>query len=106
MITDNTNADPDTRAVWIDLARKSKIPIRCVWFKTPLHVCEHNDAVRALNTTLNPETRQGLPAQAFHGFASRYKEPRMNEGFQDVTEVLFNFRGTEEEYKVWGRYWL
>lgn len=102
---DNTNADPDTRAVWIDLARKENVPIRCVWFRTPLHVCQHNDAVRSQNKELNPESRQGLPDSAFFGFESRFKEPRAKEGFQDVTEIPFAFRGSEEDFKIWGRYW-
>ncbi|KAJ6440651.1 bifunctional polynucleotide phosphatase/kinase [Purpureocillium lavendulum] len=102
---DNTNADPDTRAVWIEVANKAKVPIRCVWFRTPLHVCEHNDAVRAHNAALNPEARQGLPKLAFTGFASRYKEPKVKEGFQDIIEVDFQFRGSHDDYKIWGRYW-
>ena len=48
-LTDNTNPDPNTRAQWIDLAKKFKVPIRCVWFKTPVRLCEHNDMVRAMN---------------------------------------------------------
>ena len=103
---DNTNADPDTRAIWIELALKAKTPIRCVWFKTPLQVCEHNDAVRSQNAIMNPESRQGLPGQAFHGFASRYKEPRLNEGFQDIVEIPFAFRGTEDDYTIWAKYWV
>ncbi|CAM1500454.1 Fc.00g096160.m01.CDS01 [Cosmosporella sp. VM-42] len=102
---DNTNADLDTRAMWIELAKKSKVPIRCVWFKTPLQLCEHNDAVRSLNKSLNPESRQVLPKLAFTGFASRYKAPQVKEGFQDVMEMDFEFRGTKEEYEIWGRYW-
>jgi bifunctional polynucleotide phosphatase/kinase len=69
-------------------------------------VCEHNDAVRANNKTLNPEERQGLPKLAFTGFASRFKPPQLKEGFKDLIEVDFKFRGTSEEYEVWGRYWL
>ncbi|KFH42779.1 Bifunctional polynucleotide phosphatase/kinase-like protein [Hapsidospora chrysogenum ATCC 11550] len=106
IVIDNTNADPDTRAVWIELAREAKCPIRCVWFKTPLRVCEHNDAVRSLNANLNPESRQALPGQAFNGFASRFKEPRVTEGFQDIIDVPFTFRGTREDYDIWGRYWV
>ncbi|KAF4976021.1 hypothetical protein FZEAL_7277 [Fusarium zealandicum] len=102
---DNTNADPDTRTIWVELAKKFGISIRCVWFKTPLALCEHNDAVRALNESLNPESRQGLPKLAFSGFASRFKPPHKREGFQDITEVRFHFQGTEEEYRIWGRYW-
>jgi bifunctional polynucleotide phosphatase/kinase len=104
-IADNTNPDADGRAEWIDLARRHGVPIRCVWFRTPLGLCEHNDVVRALNKPLNPEARAALPKLAFNGFASRFKEPRAKEGFQDVVEVEFRFRGSSDEYAIWGRYW-
>lgn len=55
---------------------------------------------------LNPEKRQLLPNIAFAGFTSRFKEPKVKEGFQDIVEVDFKFRGTEEEYAIWGQYWL
>lgn len=103
---DNTNPDTDVRATWIDIARNAKVPIRCVWFKTPLLLCEHNDAVRSLNASFNPETRTGLPKIAFTGFKSRYKPPQLKEGFQDITEVDFTFRGTKEEHEIWARYWI
>ncbi|KAF5021771.1 hypothetical protein F66182_6146, partial [Fusarium sp. NRRL 66182] len=102
---DNTNADPDTRTIWVELAKKFGISIRCVWFKTPIQVCEHNNAVRALNKSLNPESRQVLPKMAFSGFASRFKPPQLEEGFQDIIQIDFQFQGTQEEYKIWGRYW-
>jgi bifunctional polynucleotide phosphatase/kinase len=47
--TDNTNADVETRASWIKLARELKIPIRCIHFTAPAALCEHNNAFRALN---------------------------------------------------------
>ncbi|CAN9292135.1 unnamed protein product [Alternaria alternata] len=50
---DNTNADPETRAVWITLAQKLKVPIRCVLFTATPKLCEHNDTFRALN--IGPE---------------------------------------------------
>ena len=47
---DNTNPDPAARREWVALARdRFKIPVRCLWFRTPPAVCLHNDAVRALN---------------------------------------------------------
>ncbi|KAK2606504.1 hypothetical protein N8I77_005247 [Diaporthe amygdali] len=102
---DNTNPDPEVRSQWIDLARQAGVPIRCVWFKTPLSLAEHNDAVRALNKDMNPEARTALPKLAFNGFASRFKKPSIKEGFQDVVEVDFKFRGSKEEFAIWGRYW-
>ncbi|KAK2594372.1 DNA kinase/phosphatase Pnk1 [Conoideocrella luteorostrata] len=103
---DNTNADTDTRALWVEVAKKATVPIRCVWFRTPLYICEHNDAARAHNKSLNPESRQVLPKLAFTGFASRYKEPHLKEGFQDIMEFEFKFRGSKEEYDTWARYWI
>ena len=94
LITDNTNADPETRAVWIQLAQKSTIPIRCVHFTAPAKLCEHNDTVRALSgDVFNPEKRSILPHSAFSGFAARYKKPKVKEGFQDVITVEFQVHG-------------
>lgn len=104
-LLDNTNADIETRALWVEVAKTAKVPIRCVWFKTPIHLCEHNDAVRAHNKSLNPEARQVLPKLAFTGFASRYKQPQLKEGFQDIVEIDFKFRGTKEEHAMWAQYW-
>ena len=89
---DNTNADPPVRAVWIKLAKSFNIPIRCVYFTAPARLCEHNDAVRALNAdieTLNREKRTILPAIAFHGFVKRHVPPKLDEDFEDITQVNF-----------------
>ncbi|KAI0885039.1 PNK3P-domain-containing protein [Annulohypoxylon maeteangense] len=105
IVIDNTNPDTDGRKEWVEFARKHDVPIRCVWFNVPKALCEHNDVVRALNKSMNPETRTALPALAFNGFFSRFKEPKAKDGFQDVIEMDFKFNGTEEEYAIWGRYW-
>ena len=89
-VSDNTNADAETRAVWIALAHKLTVPIRCVHLTTPAKLCEHNDTVRALShSSFNPEKRSILPHAAFASFASRFKEPRLNEGFQDIIHMEF-----------------
>ena len=90
MTIDNTNADPETRAVWVQLAHKFGIPIRCVHFTASTKLCEHNDTVRALSTGhFNPEKRTILPHSAFASFAARFKEPKLNEGFQDIVTAEF-----------------
>jgi len=88
--TDNTNADPETRAVWVQLAQKFNIPIRCIYFTAPAKLCEHNDTVRALSdSNFNPERRTILPHSAFAGFAARFKEPKVKEGFQEIITIEF-----------------
>lgn len=88
---DNTNADPETRSVWVKLATSHHIPIRCIYFTAPPKLCEHNDAVRALANTsdLNPEKRTLLPHSAFAGFGARFKEPKIKEGFEEIVRVEF-----------------
>lgn len=87
---DNTNADPQTRAIWVSLARKMNLPIRCVLFTAPSSLCEHNDTVRALaDECFNPENRSILPHSAFSSFATRFKEPKAGEGFQDIIKIDF-----------------
>ncbi|KAK2625111.1 hypothetical protein QTJ16_005480 [Diplocarpon rosae] len=103
---DSTNPDPEVRKKWIDLAAKHSIPIRCVLFTAGSQICEHNDAVRALNRSMNPESRAILPAMAFRGFASRYQRPQVDEGFQDITEVSFKFIGNEVQKKIWTQHWI
>jgi predicted kinase len=49
---DNTNASVEARKHWIDLAQELSIPIRCIRFTASARLCEHNDAVRALNPNL------------------------------------------------------
>ncbi|KAH0543644.1 hypothetical protein FGG08_002082 [Glutinoglossum americanum] len=114
--SDNTNADPDTRAVWVQMARKHDVPIRCIYFNAPTRLCLHNDAIRALNCgTLNPEKRAMLPTVAFTSFSARFREPTLKEGFADITRIDFHdhsnfevlqFEGTDEERAIWSKYWI
>jgi bifunctional polynucleotide phosphatase/kinase len=106
VLIDATNADRDVRKVWIDLAKRFGVPIRCVWFTAGDALCRHNDAVRALNEGVNPEKRSILPSMAFSGFRSRFQEPSVAEGFTDITKVDFAFEGTDEERKIWSMYWV
>lgn len=90
LIIDNTNSDPETRAVWVQLAQKFSVPIRCVHFTASIKLCEHNDTVRALTSgNFNPEKRTILPHSAFAGFAARFRKPQLKEGFQDIVTEEF-----------------
>jgi bifunctional polynucleotide phosphatase/kinase len=104
---DNTNADIDTRAHWLRLGQEFRIPVRCVHFTATTRLCEHNDCVRALNPeSMNPEGRTMLPGVAFRSFRQRYIPPSISEGFQDITQIGFQFQGTPEQCKTWRQYWI
>ncbi|PYH46094.1 putative DNA 3'-phosphatase Tpp1 [Aspergillus saccharolyticus JOP 1030-1] len=106
VVVDNTNADAETRAHWVEVAREFKIPIRCVYFTASPTLCRHNNAVRAANQYLNPESRTLLPGIAFGDFLRRFKEPSMDEGFKDIIRVEFQFHGDDEAKRLWGQYWV
>lgn len=107
VVVDNTNADRETRAVWIELAHKFNVPIRCVHFTASFKLCEHNDTVRAIaGGEFNPDKRTILPHSAFSSFASRFKQPNVEEGFQDLVPVEFQFEGDVEQRKMWCQYWI
>ncbi|KAL4868792.1 hypothetical protein BDV12DRAFT_169040 [Aspergillus spectabilis] len=106
VVIDNTNADLDTRSQWINVAKEFNVPIRCVYFSAPPTLCKHNNAVRAANTSLNPESRTLVPGIAFGDFLRRFQEPTLFEGFQDIIRVDFQFRGDEDAKRIWKQYWI
>ncbi|GFG02790.1 conserved hypothetical protein [Aspergillus lentulus] len=106
VVVDNTNADPNTRAEWVRISKEFNVPIRCVHFTAPPELCKHNNAVRAANRALNPESRAPLPGIAFGDFLKRFKEPTLEEGFSDIVRVDFRFQGGEEARRIWGQYWV
>jgi bifunctional polynucleotide phosphatase/kinase len=104
---DNTNANVEARNYWISLGREFNVPVRCVYFTTPLRLAEHNDSVRALNVALmNPEKRELLPGIAFKSYQGRFQEPKLSEGFDDLTKVDFSWNGTPEQQAVWSKHWV
>jgi bifunctional polynucleotide phosphatase/kinase len=41
---------------------------------------------------MNPEKRAMLPKMAFSGFTARFRQPKVEEGFEDITKVDFQVR--------------
>jgi bifunctional polynucleotide phosphatase/kinase len=55
---------------------------------------------------MNPEGRAILPGIAFRSFVQRFQEPKLEEGFRDITTVDFHFKGTPEQQALWSKYWV
>ncbi|KAG6007594.1 hypothetical protein E4U21_005792 [Claviceps maximensis] len=109
IVIDNTNRNIKTREAWITVAKEAKVPIRCLWFQTTLTVSKHNDAVRVFNKSLAADDdnmkRKILPGMAWASFDKDFQKPSVEEGFQDIVEIPFTFRGTRDEYDIWAQYW-
>lgn len=108
-VVDNTNRDVKTRKYYVDLARRHKVPIRCVLFEGSFELAWHNNLYRAYNlppSKASKETkREALPLMAFTSYRSAYEEPQLSEGFSELKRVNWVFEGTDEERKLWSM-WL
>jgi bifunctional polynucleotide phosphatase/kinase len=54
---------------------------------------------------MNPESRHMLPQIAFNTFFSKYQEPKLDEGFNEILQIDFKFEGSMEEQEIWRKFW-
>ena len=113
---DNTNPTKATRKIWVDLAKKFNRSIRCIYFTASPQLARHNNLVRTLGgyakvITLftrpanEQEDRKLLPMSAIYMFANRFQEPTLDEGFEQIIKIDFQFRGTPQEQEIWNMWW-
>ncbi|OCF78678.1 DNA 3'-phosphatase [Kwoniella mangroviensis CBS 8886] len=106
VVVDNTNRNRETRAHWIRLAMKLKIPIRLFHFLCPLELAKHNNVYRACYGPPDEPTRTLLPTLAFNSYAGAFEKPSIDEGFDEIRGVNFHFEGSEEQRRKWDMYML
>ncbi|RIA97801.1 polynucleotide kinase 3 phosphatase-domain-containing protein [Glomus cerebriforme] len=98
VVIDNTNPDIESRKAYIDLAKQYKVPVRCFWFQASEALSKHNNIYRAYGTIDGPRP---LPEVAYSGFKSRFIEPKLEEGFDEIKKINFNFEGNEDKRIKW-----
>lgn len=115
VVVDNTNRDCATRAHWIALARKVGITVKLVHFTAPVALARHNNLYRAFFAPPPPlgadavkkdaTRREVLPEVAFTSYVASFEEPKLEEGFESIENVNWEWSGSEEEKKLWSM-WL
>jgi bifunctional polynucleotide phosphatase/kinase len=100
-VIDNTNPDAESRKRFVDVAKKFRVPIRCFVMDVPYKQCRHNNAFREL---VDPNHAQ-INDMVFNMYKSKYQEPTLAEGFQEIVKVKFvpSFYKAEHEklYKLY-----
>ena len=93
---DNTNPKAADRAVYIAMAKKKKINVRCFYFKTSPQIASHLNFFRQNQT--NGEVRR-IPMVAYRIYDKYFEAPTKAEGIDDVIEVDFHpkFDNSAEE---------
>ncbi|KAI0086680.1 PNK3P-domain-containing protein [Irpex rosettiformis] len=108
-VVDNTNRDKATRKLYIQLARKFNVPVRCIHFNGSIDLAWHNNLYRAFNlpddVASKTPKRELLGYMAFTSFRNAYQAPTLDEGLSEIKQVNFIFEGSEEERRRWSM-WL
>ena len=82
VVIDNTNPSKEARKVFVDLAKKHNIPVRCFHFQTSLELAHHLNMFRQIHS--GGKIRR-VPDVGFNTFKSKFQSPTADEGFQVVT---------------------
>lgn len=100
---DNTNPSIAVRRLvkikgrlYIDIAKKHDVSIRCYWFQASIDLAMHNNAYRQA-----AGGKKQVPKMAYTFYTKDFQEPTISEGFQQVKLVNFvlNFDGKEAEFE-------
>ncbi len=99
-IIDNTNRDVKVRKNYIDIAKKYKCPVRCIWVDIAKEESFHLNAYRGANGNAYGE-RRTVPDMVIHTYYKNMVEPKTTEGFSEVHVVNF-YPGpfNDEEHKT------
>jgi len=91
---DNTNPSKATRKVYIDMAKKKDIPVRCIYFENSFAEAMHKNIVRSI---LNKKDR--IPRIAYNKFRSSFELPDVNEGLSEILKMRpkLEFESEDEE---------
>ncbi|XP_076470105.1 uncharacterized protein LOC143300373 [Babylonia areolata] len=85
VVIDNTNVEPESRARYIDCARKAGKPCRCFFFDFTVSQCRHNERFREITN----KDHKPINEQIFNSTKSKFKPPETREGFSKVVRVNF-----------------
>lgn len=85
VMIDNTNPDIESRARYIDVAKKAGVPCRCFVFTATHQQALHNERFREMTD----KTHKPINVIVMNGFKSKFKEPTLKEGFKEIVKINF-----------------
>jgi len=103
-VVDNTNRDRETRKLYIEIARRCKVPVRCFVFRGGVELAWHNVVYRTWcqrSRTQQEPPRPLVPRGVLLSFQKQYEEPLGDEGFDNIKIIDWSFQGSEEEETRW-----
>jgi HAD superfamily hydrolase (TIGR01662 family) len=120
-VLDNTYGTKESRKAVIDIAKRNKFTIKCVWMTTKIEDAQFNvtsrifDRFLAYNSDLfSPRTMKmareiygpdgaknfkdpsNIPSIALYAYKKSFEEPTADEGFDSIEKVVFNRRPVDK----------
>ncbi len=93
VLLDNLFPDIKTRKLFIDLCKKYKVPINCIWVKTSIEDCQFNAVIREIKLTNefpSPEIIKKskhpniFPPAVLFKYKKDFEPPSIEEGFDSL----------------------
>lgn len=100
-VIDNTNMTTTHREKFMVLGKKYGASVRCLWFKCPLEHAVHNNRYR--NAISNGKCEL-IPMVSYYTMRKKFQSPKMDEGFDNIETIDFQFVGTDAEWQQYARY--
>ena len=89
---DNTNPSQAARKKFIEIARRHRVRVRCVWISgVDQALAYHLNVVR---WRIDPDKNQKIPMAAYKIYKRDFTAPQLIEGFASILKVPFVFDGT------------
>ncbi|XP_055625506.1 uncharacterized protein F21D5.5 [Toxorhynchites rutilus septentrionalis] len=84
-VVDNTSPDVESRKRFVDIAKKMKVPCRCFVMGASYKQAKHNNVFREMTD----RSHSSISDMVFNMYKSKYQEPSVGEGFQEIVKVNF-----------------
>lgn len=103
VVIDNTNPDIESRKRYIEVAKKLNVPVRCFILSVSKDHARHNNKFREFSG----EDHSKVSDMVYNMYKSKYVEPTLGEGFDDILKVNFipDFKKKSDE-KLYRMYLL
>ena len=100
IVIDRCNFDAQQRLTWLDIARRAKLPVYCIYLQVPIQVCVRRCQSRVGHQTVLPQDAKRvvttvqsqfqLPTQEEINMFQSYTTVRNGDEFNDTILMLLN----------------
>ena len=94
---DNTNPDKDSRARYVQVAKRFSVPVRCFQFMTSIEHARHNNRFREL---ISIDKLVRVNDMVFNMYKSKFVEPSLDEGFSEIVKIQFSPTFTDKSLEM------